>query len=199
MNKLYRVLRAIVRPICLLIFRIKYIGLENLPDGGGYIICSNHTSMMDIPIIAIKVKPQVHYMAKEELFKNKISAWFFNQMGAFAVKRGSGGVAALKQAEELVKSGNVMGIFPEGTRNFEGAPKKAKSGISVVVANSNATVVPVSIYHEGKLKLFDKITVRFGEPISKEQLGMTDSSRTELRRVSTLLMDKITEQWEKGH
>lgn len=198
MNNLYRVLKAIVGFICKIIFRTKYYGLENLPKTGGYVLCCNHTSMMDIPLIAVKMDRQVCFMAKEELFKIKLFSSLFTRLGAFAVKRGTGGADALKHAENLVKQGKVLGIFPEGTRNLEGRPKKAKAGIAVVVANANATVVPASIYHEGRIKLFSRVTVRYGKPISKEELGMKDASRGELRRVSTLLMDKITEQWEMG-
>lgn len=199
MTAFYKFIKVVGGSFYRIFYRIKFVGQENLPQDGGYVICSNHTSMTDVPFIVMGCDRQVIFMAKEELFKNKIAGWFFKNMGAFAVKRGVSGTKALDTATEVVKKGNVLGIFPEGTRHFEGPPQKAKSGISVIVANTNATVVPVSIYHEGKIKLFDKVTVRYGKPISAEEIGMKDASRNELRRLSALLMDKITEQWELGY
>ncbi len=199
MSKFYRIVKAVLTPIFLGLYRVKYVGEENLPSSGGYIMCCNHTSNTDVIFLSIGSDRQIHYMAKQELFKSKILGFVLSKLGAFMVKRGTGGTDALNKATEIVKRGDVMGIFPEGKRYFDGPPRNAKSGISVVVANTNATVVPVSIYHEGKIKLFDKVTVRYGKPVSSEEIGMKDDSRNELRRVSTLLMDKITEQWELGY
>lgn len=199
MSKFYRFIKIIGGFIFSTFYRIKYEGRENLPKSGGYVICSNHTSMTDIPFMAIGCDRQIHFMAKEELFKSKFLNWFFKKLGAFSVKRGTGGTEAIHNAISIIENGNVMGIFPEGKRSFEGAPQRAKSGISVIVASTNATVVPVSIYHKGKIKLFGKVTVRYGKPILPEEIGLKDCSRGELKRISNLIMEKITKQWELGY
>lgn len=199
MSGFYKFVKLIGGFIFRTFYKIKYVGTENLPKNSGYVICSNHTSMTDVPFIAIGCNRQIFFMAKQELFKGKFLNWFFKKLGAFPVERGTGGKEAIKEAISLIENGNVMGIFPEGKRNFEGAPKKAKSGISVIVASTNAMVVPVSVYHEGKIKLFGKVTVRYGKPILPEEIGLKDNSRSELKRISGLIMEKISEQWELGY
>ena len=140
-------------------------------------------------------------MAKEELFKKPFPRWFVTNMGAFPVTRGSsiGSATALKTAEDIVSGGGVMGIFPEGTRSKDGKPKKAKSGVAVIASATNAPVLPVSIYYEGKLKLFKKITLRIGKPITHDELKIQSNDRSQLRRVSSLIMDNIVKQWGLGH
>jgi len=135
-------------------------------------------------------------MGKEELFHNKILGSFFKAMGAFSVKRGSGGAEAIDTAVNIIKEKKIMGIFPEGTRSKDGIPMRAKSGVAVIVSKTGAPVVPVSIYREGKLHLFCKVTIRYGEPIFSEELTMQNDSRTELKRVAELIMGRIVKLWE---
>jgi len=135
-------------------------------------------------------------MGKEELFHNKILGGFFKAMGAFSVRRGSGGTEAIDTAVNIIKQNKIMGIFPEGTRSKDGIPKKAKSGVAVIVSKTGSKVVPVSIYREGKLHLFCKVTIRYGEVISSEELAMQSDSRTELKRVAELIMGRIVRLWE---
>ena len=151
--------------------------------------------------MVVAFKQQIYFMAKQELFSSPLAAKFLTAMGAFPVQRGAeaGASNSLKTAENIVNSGKVMGIFPEGTRSPDGSPKKAKSGVALIAASTKAKVVPVSIYYEGKLKLFKKVPLRIGKPIEPEDLAMTDNGRSEIRRVATLIMDRITEQWQAGH
>ena len=198
---LYILIKAIVGPLVKLVFNFKVTGLENIPEEEGFILCSNHTHFMDVAFLVMYFKRHIKFMAKEELFKKPFPRWFVTNMGAFPVARGAGtsSAVALKTAENIVKNGGVMGIFPEGTRSKDGTPKKAKSGVAVIASATGAKVVPASIYYEGKLKLFKKITIRVGAPITAEELKMQSNDRNELRRVSTLIMDKIVEQWRLGH
>ena len=198
---LYTILKTVVGPIIKLIFNFKVTGLENIPQNDGFILCSNHTHFMDVVFLVIYFKRHIKFMAKQELFVKPFPRWFVTNMGAFPVTRGAGtgSTIALKTAEDIVKSGGVMGIFPEGTRSKDGKPKKAKSGVALIASETNAPVLPVSIYYEGKLKLFKKITLRIGTPITPETLKMQSNDRNELRRVSTLIMDNIVKQWGLGH
>ncbi|MDO4743205.1 MAG: lysophospholipid acyltransferase family protein [bacterium] len=199
MTKFYRVVRAAVKPLVALLFRVKYFGVENFPDDGGIVLCCNHTSLTDVAFLAVSCKRQIFFMAKEELFKNKVLRWFFTKMGAFAVMRGKGDTGALDYAEQIVLNGGVMGIFPEGRRVLNSRPTKAKTGAAVIVSRAQVPVVPVSIYHEGGIKLFKKVTVRYGKPIMPENLAFSDQSRAEIRRVSDMIMGEIIKLWELKH
>jgi len=201
MTTFYKVARLVLGNIVKLGFRRNNIGLENVPEKGGFILCCNHTHFMDVAFLVIAVKNhQINFMAKQELFKNKLCGWFFKKMGAFPIVRGSASAGeGINKAEGILREGSVLGIFPEGTRNREGKPKKAKSGVALIANETGAPILPVSIYYEGKLSLFKKITLRFGEVIQPEELKMEENSRAELRRISDLVMDRITTLWEAGH
>ena len=202
MTRFYAVMRAIVIFIFKIIFRIKVEGVENIPSKGSLIICCNHVSFSDPIFLGIFCKRQIFFMSKAELFKNKIAAWFFGKLGAFAVNRGTGDTGAVKNAEDIINEGKIMGIFPEGTRSVDGTPKKAKAGIAMIAAHTKANILPACVYREGKLKLFCKTTVRFGEVIPFSELGFEGEDspkKSSLRFASERIMEKIVALWEKKH
>lgn len=200
-GKFYAFVKKYIGALVKLFFRIRVVGRENIPENGGYILCCNHTHFMDVVWLVIAFPHPICFMAKQELFKNKFIAKILKIMGAFPVARGTGtgGTTAIHTAEKLVNDGNVLGIFPEGTRNPHGRPKAAKSGVVVIASSTGADIVPTSIYYEGKLTLFKKITLNIGPVIPKEELKMEEANRTELKRVASHIMGKITSQWEAGH
>ncbi len=200
-GRFYTVIRAIGSVIVHLFFRVRVIGRENIPNKGGYILCCNHTHFIDVAFLIVKIKAHICFMAKQELFKAGLVSRFLRSMGAFPVARGTGtgGTAAIHTAEKLVNSGNILGIFPEGTRSKDGRPKAAKSGVAVIANSTGADVLPISIFYEGKMRLFKKVTLNIGELISNEQLKMEEVNRVELKRVSGHIMDKIVSLWEAGH
>lgn len=183
------------------IFPAKVVGKENLPKNSGYIICCNHTHFLDVAYLVAYLKTYIRFMAKEELFSSRKSRWFLNKMGAFAVTRGAGvgAVAAIRTAKQIIKNNVVLGIFPEGTRSPDGRPKRAKSGAAFIAAATKADVVPISIYREGKLRPFKRVTIRVGEPISGSELAIDVKDRAELKRVTETIMGRITAQWEAGY
>lgn len=177
-------------------FRLTVHGKENVPKDRPFILCCNHTSISDVVfLIAVCPRP-IHFMAKAELFKNPLVRWFLRKMGAFPVVRGSGGREALDRSIALLKNGEILGIFPEGTRSRDGRPKKGKAGTAFIIAETGAPVLPVSIYRES-LKPFSKATLRIGELLN-EQIKTEENSKNELRRVTETIMGTITEQWERG-
>lgn len=183
-----------------LLFRIKVVGIENIPTNKGFIMASNHTSMTDPVFIAINFKRQIYFMGKAELFKFPPFALLFRKLGVFAVHRGKGDKTAINTAESLVKDGKILGIFPEGTRYLTGAPRKAKSGIAYIAMDTKSDILPVSIYREGKLRLFGKTTVRIGslicfDSIIKEEL----TTRENVRNITARVTDEITKLWEMKH
>lgn len=202
MSCFYRFIRGVAKVVLTPLFRVKIIGLENVPQNGGVILCANHTSLTDPIFLAINIKRQIHFMGKAELFGNFFTKWFFNKLGAFAVKRGQGDTGAIKTGEDVINSGGMMGIFPEGTRYLEGAPRKAKAGVAMIAASTKADILPVSIFREGKIHLFSKTTIRFGEVIPFEKLKLNSeegAKKSSLRYASELIMERITKMWEMGH
>lgn len=176
-------------------YRIKVINGENRPYKhgikGGYIIASNHQDYGDPPIIAAVNRAHFSFMAKSELFeKNKFFAWLITRCGAFPVVRGASDGAAIDRAISDLKKNRAFVIFPEGTRSKDGNIGRAKSGIAVIAGKTNAPVLPVCIKY-GKKGFRRKVWISIGEMIPAEQIAINSDDRSELRRVSNLIMDNI--------
>ena len=147
------------KPLAWLLFPFKTIGRENIPDTPGQpplVLCCNHISVIDPVFLEMCQKRHVYFMAKEEIFKNRLATWFFaKQLGAFPVKRGAGDTGALDTARRIVEEGKLLGIFPEGTRSKDGRLGRAKSGAALIAAQTGASVLPVAIATKNqKLRLF---------------------------------------------
>jgi len=163
---LWRLIRGVVRLIAAIIFDIHVVGRQNVPETGPLIIASNHLSWADVPLIPSFLKRKVVYMAKEETFQGNMG-WFVRFLGAFPVKRGEADRQSLRTAEEQLKAGRILSIFPEGTRSKIHKLGQAHAGMGLIALRSGAPVVPVAIYGSEKVfkKFRPRITIIFGEPM----------------------------------
>lgn len=159
----YGFARGLVKLYYRIVFRVKAEGLENLEPGQNYVVCPNHKSLNDPPLLGTCVKTPLRFMAKEELFENKLFGVLIRALGAFPVKRGEGDLAALKSAIKLLKDGENLVVFPEGARSPKEHLHKGKSGAALIAVKAGVDIVPVGI--RGTYKPFTKMTVRFGKPI----------------------------------
>lgn len=169
-------------------------GIENIPQDRPVVLASNHRSYADPVILTMPMKLPVSYMAKEELFHNKLFGWFIRKLGAFPVTRGAGDMSVIDDSINILRSGRNLVIFPEGTRSKDGKVGKGKTGVAMIAAKSGADVVPCGIVFEGeKLHFRSKLTLRFGKPIKAEELAVEGSSPRELKEVKKRIMGAITE------
>ena len=200
-RRAYSLLRPFANLMIKAKYRLEYIGTENLPEGGGYIIAANHITALDPVIIAINTKTPLHFMAKCELFKIRIIGWLMSQMNAFPVDRSKFDEDAINHAIDIVNNGGVLGIFPEGTRSPDFRPHKGKGGVCYIAKVCKCDVVPVSIYTSDEAKSGTKLTIRYGKPIKHEELKFDPESMKmkDLRYATGLIMERITELWEEGH
>lgn len=199
--KLVKFLTPVAMLICSTMYRVRYVGRENIPKTGGLIIAANHKCVMDPVIVGTGARKRtVHFMAKEELFEKPFPRWFLTRMNAFPVRRGRGDMTALNFAGEIIKSNGVLGIFPEGTvLNAGERPARGKSGIGLIAKQTGADVLPVAVIAEKKFSPFSRVTVRFGEVIPNAELGFTEEGKSrELKNAADLIMARITELWEEG-
>ena len=196
MTLLYRIIRGIVFIYAYIVYKIKIIGLENVPKNGGAVICANHQSFNDVILLAVATKRQLHFMGKEELFKIKPIAYLFKKLGAFPVKRRKGDVTAVEQAKDVVKSGKLFMIFPEGTRT-NGEMIRAKSGAALVASSCESDIIPVAIKYSNKKHFFCNATLSFGKPFSVPKVDMENGGRKTIREVSDKIMSNIKELYDK--
>lgn len=198
-------LYCVVKVICIIIskfaFRVKVNGIENLPKGKGFLICCNHQSIWDMAVLIAYCPFQINFMAKKEIFKNKLFSAVLLGLGIFPVSRGQGDLSAIKKAMELINEGKVVGIFPEGTRRPLQRPEKIKAGAALIALQTGADIVPAAINYNGKIKLFGKITLNVGTPFSSGQYINEESgesvSRTQLKALTKDIANNIIELWEK--
>jgi len=160
---LYSTLRYVIRFLFSIFFRYRVIGSENIPKTGPAIICSNHISNLDPPLLGVSMNRVIHFMAKEELFRIPIFRNIIQFLHAFPVNRSGGGRQALKKGLELLKEGKVLGIFPEGTRSKTGKLGKGRIGAALLASKVGVPLIPTAII--GQYRLFRPICVVFGKPI----------------------------------
>ncbi len=199
-HKTYNILMPLSRLVVRIAYKVKIVGTENIPAKGGFILASNHITAFDPVIIAsVKGRP-VHYMSKKELFEKPLIGWFLSKLNAFPINRGGSDKRAITYAIKIVQEGGILGIFPEGTRSETGKPISPKAGVALIAKAAKADILPVSIYSSSNSKLFSKLTVRFGELIPFDELGISENGRSsELRNASRLIMNSIIELWEEEH
>lgn len=161
--------RFIFRIVFGIMFRPKIIGSENLPASGGFILSANHVSNWDPPILATFIEREVCYMAKEELFKNPVFAAAIKALHVFPVRRGAADKNAIKNAVKVLKGGECLGLFPEGTRSKTGKIGNAESGVSLIAAMTKAPIIPAAIVNTDKIfsaeVKFPRLAVVYGKPI----------------------------------
>lgn len=189
---LYRIFRFLFRCLFYSIFRLKVVGTENIPNDGAVILCANHISYLDPPIVGTPLVRKVHYMAKAELFRIPLLGWLIKQFGAFPVTRGGVSREAIRYSLKLLNEGRMMGIFPEGSRKNAGG--MGKKGAASLALKSNATVIPVAII--GNYKIFQRMIMVYGKPISLTEFK-EDTSSASLDKATEKIMTTIRELKKK--
>ena len=155
----YHGFKYLFRILFFFVFRIKITGRENIPKSGGFVIVSNHKSNFDPFMVAFITRRPVHFMAKSELFDTKFKNWLFTEAKTIKVSRGSNDIGAMKKSLSVLKKGEILGIFPEGTRVKDGSYEgKAKSGAVMLAHRSKVNILPVSI--DANYKLFSRVNIR---------------------------------------
>lgn len=174
------------------IFRILYLpqvkGKENIPQSGSVILCGNHTNNLDACFMVCIPKRMVHTLAKKELFKSKISSWFFKSMACIPVDRKNHEDESKNEAIKILNNNEVLGIFPEGTTNKTNKLLEFKYGAVSFAKKTNAYIVPFSI--TGKYKIWRKsIKIKYGKPYK-----VVDSLEIENKKLMNIIDNMIKEE-----
>ena len=163
---IYAFLRATLGFYFFTLKGLTYEGVENIPETGAVIVAPNHKSNFDPPLIGICSPRIVHYMAKEELFEKPILAPILRFFGTFPVKRGSIDRSAVRQAMKEIKSGEPLGIFPEGTRVRGNKIGRFHDGMASLALMTGTPILPVAVLgSETFPKKKGPLAVIFGKPI----------------------------------
>jgi 1-acyl-sn-glycerol-3-phosphate acyltransferase len=200
---LQRVVYRASRLLCLVIskamFGLRIEGQEHIPETGAVIVAANHLSFLDPVIIGVAVRRPLHFMAKEELFRFRPVGWLLRAYQAFPIGRRKADFQAIKQAVSLLQGGEVVLIFPEGTRGDGKRLGPAKPGIGLIAARSRAPVVPA--YHCGTERALPRgawvprphrIILRFGPPLLFEETEADmEPGHHDVDTFSQIIMERI--------
>ena len=177
-----RIVIAILRFLFSMILETKAVGAENIPTEGSVVLAANHLTNFDVFPLQLCLQRPLFFMAKSELHKNALLDAALRACGAFPVFRGQKDQWAIDHAEKVLEHGNVLAMFPEGTRSKGRGLRAAKTGAARLAIKANCPIIPVSI--SGTHQLFQdfprrsKVTISIGEPIYPDSgvstLGLTD-------------------------
>jgi 1-acyl-sn-glycerol-3-phosphate acyltransferase len=188
------VMRAVVR----LLFSVRCYGAERIPASGELVLCCNHQSLWDSILLAVPCGRQIHYMAKSELFSQHgiLFAKLLRAFGAFPVKRNQADLGAIRHTLELLKAGEIVGIFPQGGCVREDLPFASKSGAVRIAARSGAPILPAAIRWAGRFGPRRRVELRFGEAIERSEYPKKNGS-VDVQELNRLLIRRINELMEE--
>jgi 1-acyl-sn-glycerol-3-phosphate acyltransferase len=171
----YWAVRAVLQPLLQIYFRLGRHCRRHVPAKGPVILASNHRSFLDAFVIGSCVRRPVYFLAKRELFENRLQGWILNALGAFPVWRGEGDADALESARAILRRGDPVVIFPEGTRTRNGSLRPPRRGVGRLALETGAPVVPVAVTgseraRRGWLIRPVRVAVRFGRPLTFPQV-----------------------------
>jgi 1-acyl-sn-glycerol-3-phosphate acyltransferase len=195
---IYEVARIVLTPLCLLIYRARAIGAENVPKEGPVILAPNHFSNWDHFFAGVFLRRKVRFMAKSQLFTNPIITWILNHGGAFPIRRGHRDQEAFITAHAILENGGCMLIYSEGGRSRTGGLGEPRPGVGYLALEAGVPVIPVAIHGSlgvrGWRKLrFPKVTVQYGEPISFEALQRP--TREQAQATANRVFDHVREMY----
>ena len=171
--KLYIALKATLGRAVRFIMRLKVHGKENLPLAGGALLCPNHITLMDAPALASSLPRQIRFMAKAEIFNVPVIGAVVKSTGAIKVDRRGSDVGAIKSAISKIKNGDIVAVFPQGTRRagLNPADTKIKNGAGMIAFRAHCPVIPVAIKTKNnRFRLFRKYEIFIGKPIGYDSL-----------------------------
>ncbi len=185
----YSIIRIIAKGLFIIFNKFEVIGEFTQEENERVVLCSNHASLMDPVIIAIAVKPKIHFMGKKELFENPVLSFIFRALNAFPINRQESDINSLKTAIKKVKDNDVLGIFIEGTRVKEYDPQNAKSGPILIAKMANAKILPLLI--ESDYKIFGTTKVYIREKYELPVFDRSDKTVDNYQVTAEAVLDKI--------
>jgi 1-acyl-sn-glycerol-3-phosphate acyltransferase len=195
----YTLGRIVLTLPTLLFYRVRKIGLENVPREGALILAPNHFSQMDHFFVGVYLRRKIRFMAKSQMFGPPVLTYVYKHGGVFPVRRGHHDEEAIVTANEILRQEEMLLVYAEGGRSRSGRLREPKPGIGRIALESGAPVVPVAIYGSAKVRSwkrlrFPKVTVQFGEPLSFPTEESPDRERQ--LEAATEIFNRVRELYE---
>lgn len=197
MTVIYRIVNFFIWLFFHIFYRVKVYGLEHFYEGSG-IIAANHCSYFDPPLLGTLWPEDVHYLAREPLFKNKLFGWVIRKLNAHPLKGHVGDVGVFKTILELLSEGKKVILFPEGKRSSDNNFSPIRPGIGLLVTKSGSSIIPAYIFGTFDAwprfrkipRLWKTLGCVFGSPIKSEDYKDKDRKAAQ-RDISEKLMNSL--------
>ncbi|HEV7772901.1 MAG TPA: 1-acyl-sn-glycerol-3-phosphate acyltransferase [Conexibacter sp.] len=195
----YWLARAVLQPFFHLYFRLSRVGREHIPADGPVIFAANHRSFLDPFVIGTMMRRPIYYVAKKELFRDRVQGWLLNALGAFPVDRGKADQDMVDTAKAILARGDCVLIFPEGTRVRPGPPGSAKRGVGRLALETGVPVVPIAVIGTTDIRRGwrirpRKVRIRAGRALTFPQVE--SPSRELAQAVTDRIWPCVMLQWE---
>ena len=197
----YRAGVAMINLLAGILRGIERQGRENIPTQGAALIASNHIAYFDPPLIGSASPREFYYLAKKELFENPLLGWLISKYNAFPISRGGFDREGLTKATEVLRGGNALLVFPEGTRSIDGNLREPKLGAAKLALETGVPIVPAYIDYSGSwFRAFfqrRKIKIKFGSPIKPEEFDGIPKNKEGYLRLTHEIMQRIKDLKEE--
>jgi 1-acyl-sn-glycerol-3-phosphate acyltransferase len=201
----YWVVKAILTPILRVLFRPWVEGGEHIPTEGGAILASNHLSFSDSIFLPLVVPRKITFLAKADYFtgtgvKGKLTKGFFSGVGQVPIDRSGGAAseAALRTGLRILGAGNLLGLYPEGTRSPDGRLYRGKTGVARMALEAGVPVIPVAMINTDvvqptgkKIPNLGRVGVRVGKPLDFSRYQGMEGDRFVLRSITDEIMYEL--------
>ncbi|TMK55898.1 MAG: 1-acyl-sn-glycerol-3-phosphate acyltransferase [Actinobacteria bacterium] len=195
----YALARVVLTVPTLLLWRVKAIGVENVPKTGPLVLAPNHFSQMDHFFAGVYLRRKIRFMAKSQLFGPPVLTYIYKHGGVFPVRRGHHDEEAFETVHELLQQGEMLLVYAEGGRSRSQQLGEPKPGIGRIALESGVPIVPVAIHGSERARQwtkmrFPKVTIQFGEPVTYPVEAAP--SRERQLEVATQIFGKVRELYE---
>jgi len=195
MKPLYAIGWSLAVLITRLVFRMKIVNETNIPRSGPFILASNHISLADPPFLGSAVHRPVHFIAKRELFKNRLFGTILRRVNAIPVNRRGFDKKAIESSMAALGSDGGIVVFPEGTRSHTDDFLKPHPGVGMLARNATVPVVPAYIHGTNKLRACfwgkERMAVVFGAPIDSVRVAEFSKDKDGYRALAGAVMERI--------
>jgi 1-acyl-sn-glycerol-3-phosphate acyltransferase len=199
MNVFYWLCRNIIRTTADTLFRGEVVGLDNVPRQGPFLMASNHCSHLDPPLLGCQIPHQIRFFARSTLWKPGLASWWLDTVETIPVDRDGADVTAMKKTIATLTAGNVVILFPEGTRSPDGHIQTAKPGVGMIACKARVPVVPARIFgsfdafgREHRIPRPHPVSYVIGRPLLPKDFDDPASGKQRYQLVSEKIMSAIT-------
>lgn len=170
---------------------VKITGLANVPRTGALILAPNHQSYADPPLVGASTPREVHFLAKQELFRFRPFGWFIRNLNAHPLNR-SGDIAAFREAARILKAGGALIMFPEGRRMPPEEFGSPKAGVGALASMTKTPIVPVYVHNSAYMTRFRRVSIHFGAPVDPLAFPSYEAVAADVMRRIREMKDRLT-------